>query len=310
MREHLAIVGQHGAMTNATPARPETPIPAAAGVGLRPVHYREILEHSPEIGWFEVHPENYMGAGGPPHRYLEAIREDYPLSLHGVGLSIGGAHPLDRAHLARLAALVRRYQPALFSEHLAWSTHTDGCLNDLLPLPYTEATLEHVAHHVAQAQDVLGRRILIENPATYLRFAETSLAETQFLEELACRTGCGLLLDVNNVYVSATNHGFDPGAYIDRLPMRFVEEIHVAGHVQREDDRGQPLLIDSHDTTVADPVWRLLEQALQSTGPRPVLVEWDSSIPAWDELMQEALRAEQFLHRAQAVEGRRHAAAV
>jgi uncharacterized protein len=309
MREHLAIVGQRGGITNTPPARPEAPIPAAAGVGLRPVHYRHILEHRPAVGWFEVHPENYMGAGGPPHRYLEAIREHYPLSLHGVGLSIGGAHPLDRAHLARLAALVRRYEPALFSEHLAWSTHTDGCLNDLLPLPYTEATLEHVVNHVAQTQDVLGRRILIENPATYLRFAESSLAETQFLEELACWTGCGLLLDVNNVYVSATNHGFDPSAYIDRFPMRFVEEIHVAGHVQREDDRGQALLIDSHDTTVADPVWRLLEQALELTGPLPVLVEWDSSIPVWDGLMREALRARRFLHRAQAVERRCHAAA-
>lgn len=310
MREHLAMVGQRGAITSAAPTRSEAPIPAYAGVGLRPAHYTDILAHRPAIGWFEVHPENYMGAGGPPHRYLEAFREDYPLSLHGVGLSIGGAHPLDRAHLARLAALVRRYQPALFSEHLAWSTHTDGCLNDLLPLPYTEATLEHVAHHVAQTQDALGRRILIENPATYLRFAESSLAETQFLEELAGRTGCGLLLDVNNVFVSAINHGFDPGAYIDRFPMRFVEEIHVAGHARREDDRGQPLLIDSHDAPVADPVWRLLERALEFTGPVPVLVEWDSSLPAWDELMREALRAQQFLHRVQAVEGHRHAAAV
>lgn len=310
MREPLAIVGHRGGATNAPPVRSEAPIPAHAGVGLRPAHYRHILEHQPEVGWFEVHPENYMGAGGPPHRYLEAVREHYPLSLHGVGLSIGGAHPLDRAHLARLAALVRRYQPALFSEHLAWSTHTDGFLNDLLPLPYTEATLEHVTHHVAQTQDALGRRILIENPATYLRFAESGLAETQFLEELASRTGCGLLLDVNNVFVSATNHGFDPSTYINRFPMRFVEEIHVAGHAQREDDRGQPLLIDSHDTTVADPVWRLLEQALKFTGPRPVLVEWDSSIPVWEELMREALRAKQFLRHVQAGEGRRHAAAV
>ena len=310
MPEHRAIVGQRVGMAHTPPARPEAPTPAAAGVGLRPVHYRHILEHRPAVGWFEVHPENYMGAGGPPHRYLEAIREDYPLSLHGVGLSIGGAHPLDRAHLARLAALVRRYQPDLFSEHLAWSTHSGGFLNDLLPLPYTEATLAHVAHHVIHTQDALRRRILVENPATYLRFTESSLAETQFLEELACRTGCGLLLDVNNVFVSAINHGFDPGAYIDRFPMRFVEEIHVAGHARREDDGGQPLLIDSHDAPVADPVWRLLEQALEFTGPVPVLVEWDSSLPPWDELMREALRAQQFVHRVQAVEGHRHAAAV
>lgn len=310
MLDGVSNSGRGGVPSGAPRVRPTASTPASAGVGLKPAHYCHILEHRPAIGWFEAHPENYMGAGGPPHRYLEAIRARYPLSLHGVGLSIGGAHPLDRGHLARLAALVRRYEPALFSEHLAWSTHTGGCLNDLLPLPYTEATLEHVACHVAQVQDGLGRRILMENPATYLRFAESSLEETQFLEELACRTGCGLLLDVNNVYVSATNHGFDAGAYIERFPMRFVEEIHVAGHVRREDDLGQPLLIDSHDTPVADPVWTLLERALEFTGPLSVLVEWDSSIPAWDGLMREALRAQQILQDLQTLEHHRHATPV
>ncbi|TVP88017.1 MAG: DUF692 domain-containing protein [Thioalkalivibrio sp.] len=299
--------GHAGGCAAAVRNRPVAPIPASAGVGLKPAHYQHILEHRPAIGWFEVHPENYMGAGGPPHRYLEAIRELYPLSLHGVGLSIGGAGRLDRAHLERLATLVRRYQPALFSEHLAWSTHTRGFMNDLLPLPYNEETLAHVAGHVAEVQDALGRRMLVENPATYLRFEDSSIAETQFLEELATRTGCGLLLDVNNVYVSGTNHGFDPPGYLDRFPTRLVEEIHVAGHVRREDDLGQPLLIDSHDAPVADPVWALLEQALQVAGPLPVLVEWDSSIPAWDGLMREATRAQRILH-ARTTEHRRHAA--
>jgi len=302
------MLGYTGACAANARTRPDSPIPASAGVGLKPAHYQHILEHRPAIGWFEVHPENYMGAGGPPHRYLEAIRERYPLSLHGVGLSIGGAHPLDREHLGRLAALVRRYQPALFSEHLAWSTHTRGFMNDLLPLPYNDETLAHVAGHIGEVQDALGRRMLVENPATYLRFEDSSIAETQFLEELATRTGCGLLLDVNNVHVSGTNHGFDPAAYLDRFPMRFVEEIHVAGHVRREDDLGKPLLIDSHDAPVADPVWALLEQALQDTGPIPVLVEWDSSIPAWDGLMREASRAQQILHARTTQEHRHHAA--
>jgi len=173
------MLGYTGACAANARTRPDSPIPASAGVGLKPAHYQHILEHRPAIGWFEVHPENYMGAGGPPHRYLEAIRERYPLSLHGVGLSIGGAHPLDREHLGRLAALVRRYQPALFSEHLAWSTHTRGFMNDLLPLPYNDETLAHVAGHIGEVQDALGRRMLVENPATYLRFEDSSIAETR-----------------------------------------------------------------------------------------------------------------------------------
>lgn len=288
-------------------ARAQTSIPASAGVGLKPAHYRDILEARPAAGWFEVHPENYMGAGGPPHRYLEAVRELYPLSLHGVGLSIGGAQPLDTAHLARLAALVQRYQPGLFSEHLAWSTHTTGFLNDLLPLSYNDSTLAHVASHVSQVQEFLGRSMLLENPATYLRFSDSPIAETEFLEELASRTGCGLLLDVNNAYVSAINHGFDAVDYLDRFPMEFVQEIHVAGHVRRVDDLKQPLLIDSHDTPVSDPVWGLLERVLTQSGPYPVLVEWDSDIPEWAILMDQAARAQRTLERCHPAEDRHHA---
>ena len=271
-----------------TAARPVTAaIPAAAGVGLKPLYYQTILDQHPEVGWFEVHPENYMGEGGPPHYYLTAIRERYPLALHGVGLSLGGAKPLDQEHLQRLAALVQRYEPGLFSEHLAWSTHSTGFLNDLLPLPYTESTLAHVARHIDQVQTTLQRSILIENPATYVRLADSAISETQFLAELAQNTGCGLLLDVNNVQVCATNHGFDPVAYIQRFPVQYVAEIHLAGHVQRQDDAGHPLLIDSHDAPVTPGVWNLLERSLQRTGPVPVLLERDSSLPPWAELWAE-----------------------
>ncbi|MGF1613681.1 MAG: DUF692 family multinuclear iron-containing protein [Gammaproteobacteria bacterium] len=278
-------------------ARVEASIPTNAGVGLKPAHYRTILEKRPQVGWFEVHPENYMGEGGPPHRYLEAIRELYPISLHGVGLSIGGEQPLDAHHLERLAALVRRYQPGLFSEHLAWSTHATGFLNDLLPLSYNEETLAHVVAHVSQTHDYLGVRILLENPSTYVRFSDSYISEPQFLGEVADRTGCGLLLDVNNVHVSAVNHGFDAGAYIDHFPMQHVAEIHVAGHLHQRGDLGEPLLIDSHDRPVQRAVWALLEQTLERTGPLPVLIEWDAHIPDWALLFEQAQQAERIIHR-------------
>ena len=194
-------------------------IPARAGVGLKPEHYRDVLDSFPNIGWFEVHPENYMGAGGWPHHVLERVRARYPLSMHGVGLSIGGAEPLNREHIDRLKALVKRYQPGLVSEHLAWSTHEGHFLNDLLPLPYNEATLAHVAQHVDELQTALGRRVLIENPSTYVTFSTTDMSEIDFLSELVRRTGCGLLLDCNNVYVCAVNHHFDPAAYLDAFPV-------------------------------------------------------------------------------------------
>lgn len=271
------------------------PIPARAGVGLKPEHYRDILEGRPDVGWFEVHPENYMGAGGPPHHVLTRVREAYPISLHGVGLSIGAARPLDREHLARLKALVDRYQPGLFSEHLAWSTH-DGCfLNDLLPLPYTDEVLAHVSRHVDDVQTTIGRRMLIENPSTYVRFAENDMDEIAFLTALARRTGCGLLLDINNVYVSATNHGYDAAAYTDAFPVEHVGEIHLAGHAETEDDDGARLLIDAHDRSVLDAVWALYAQALQRTGPVPTLIEWDNDIPAWPVLFDEAMRAERIM---------------
>lgn len=271
------------------------PIPARAGVGLKAEHYSDILGSRPEIGWFEVHPENFMGAGGAPHHFLTLIREHYPLSLHGVGLSIGSSGPLDRGHLDRIAALVERYEPGLFSEHLAWSTHDGAYLNDLLPLPYTEETLQTVCEHVAQVQDHLNRRMLLENPSTTVRFAGSEMDEIAFLTEIVRRTGCGLLLDVNNVFVSSTNHGLDPVAYIDAFPVEHVGEIHLAGHAVTEDDAGAPLLIDAHDRRVIDTVWDLYARAIARAGPRPTLIEWDNDIPAWDVLFAEARQAERVM---------------
>jgi len=269
-----------------------SPIPPRAGVGLKPQHYRDVLDGAPDIGWFEVHAENYMGAGGPPHAYLTAVREQYPLSIHGVGLSIGGSGPLDKDHLGRLRALIERYQPALFSEHLAWSSHETVYLNDLLPLPYTDETLELVCTHIDEAQEALQRQMLLENPSTYVAFAETSMSEGEFLRGVVQRTGCGLLLDVNNVFVQAINHGFDAAAYIDGFPAEHVGEIHLGGHDEDADDNGAALLIDDHGREVGDPVWALYARALARTGPKPTLIEWDNDVPDWPTLFAEAKRAD------------------
>lgn len=269
-----------------------SPIPPRGGVGLKPEHYRAILESEPDIGWFEIHAENYMGEGGPPHAYLTAIRERYPVSLHGVGLSIGGAGPLDKAHLSRLRALADRYEPGLFSEHLAWSSHDTVYLNDLLPLPYTEATLDRVCAHIDEVQEAMGRRMLLENPSTYVAYAETTMSEVAFLRAVVRRTGCGLLLDVNNVFVQATNHGFAPADYLAAFPVEHVGEVHLGGHAEDEDADGAPLLIDDHGCEVADPVWALYRDAVLKTGPVPTLIEWDNDVPAWDVLLAEARRAD------------------
>ncbi len=265
------------------------------GVGFKAKHFEPIVETRPELGFFEVHAENYMGAGGPPHRRLDAIRERYPLSLHGVGLSIGSPGPLDRAHLARLAAVARRFEPALVSEHLAWSTHKGAFFNDLLPLPYTAETLARVTDHIDEAQNALGRTILLENPSTYVAFAESTIAETDFLREIARRTGCGLLLDVNNVFVSATNHGYEPDRYLAEFPLRAVGEIHLAGYAEEADDAGLPLLIDAHNSPVRDSVWALYAEAIRRLGAVPTLIEWDNDLPAWPTLLGEARRAERAI---------------
>ena len=273
-------------------------IPARAGIGLKPDHYEQILDRGVEIGWFEVHAENYMEAGGAPHRFLTAIRERYPLSVHGVGMSIGGAASVDTEHLMRLRSVCERYEPGLVSEHLAWSTHDGVFFNDLLPLPYNGETLARVCEHIDQIQDVLARKILLENPSTYIQFDNSDRTEIEFLREVVLRTGCGLLLDVNNVFVCATNHSFDPAAYIDHFPIEHAGEIHLGGHARDQDDAGSELLIDAHGTSVSDPVWALYARALTRAGPVPTLIEWDNEIPTLDVLHEEARRAERILQRA------------
>lgn len=270
-------------------------LPTRAGLGLKPAHYRDILESGPDIGFFEVHAENYMVPGGPMHHYLERIREQYPLSLHGVGLSIGADAPLDKAHLDALAVLIDRYQPQAFSEHLAWSSHGDVFLNDLLPLPYTATTLNRVCDHIEQVQTRLGCRMLLENPATYLEFATSTLAETDFITEVIRRTGCGLLLDVNNAFVSCVNHHRDAQAYIRALPLEQVEQIHLGGFATQADSKGDPLLIDSHGAPIAREVWALYTNVLELIGPMATLIERDNDVPSFDVLLAEARLAESRL---------------
>lgn len=265
-------------------------LPIAAGVGLKPEHVETILETEPRLGFFEVHAENYMGEGGLPHHQLAAIAGRYPLSLHGVGLSIGGEGDLDRDHLKRLRRLVERYRPASFSEHLAWSTHESTFFNDLLPLPYTPETLDRVARHVAETQDFLGVRMLLENPSTYLVFEESTIDEIDFLASVSECTGCGLLLDVNNVVVSSINHRLDPVAYVDRFPLDKVREIHLAGYDEVTDEAGERLLIDAHASPVLPDVFDLYRHVLRRAGPLPTLVEWDNDVPEFPVLYDEALR--------------------
>jgi uncharacterized protein (UPF0276 family) len=266
-------------------------MPTAIGVGFKPQHADEVVHGDHALGFFEVHAENYMGAGGPPHHVLGLVRERFPLSLHGVGLSIGGAQPLDRDHLLRLRRLVERYEPALFSEHLAWSTHDGVFLNDLLPLPYNRESLTRVCEHIDLVQEKLRMRMLLENPSTYVVFDNSTMSEVDFLRAVVARTGCGLLLDVNNVYVSAVNHGFAPTAYLDAFPVEHVAEIHLAGFAEDRDDDGARLLIDAHGTPVADAVWSLYRRALARMGPVPTLIEWDNDVPDFAVLAAEAARA-------------------
>jgi len=276
------------------------PLPARPGVGYKPQHFAQIVEDAEPVGWLEIHAENYMGDGGRPIAQLRHLAERFAMSVHGVGLSIGGEGPLDTGHLARLKHLCGWLDPSSFSEHLAWSTHDSDFLNDLLPLPYTEETLARVVRHVDQVQDAIGRRMLLENPSVYVEFADTALDEIDFLTEIARRTGCGLLLDVNNVYVSCTNRQTDPDTYIDRFPHQFVGEIHLGGHDEDRDDAGSPLLIDSHGCEIVDPVWRLYERTIARGGPRPTLIEWDNDVPDWPVLVAEAARAAQIIDRVSA----------
>ncbi|MEJ2760054.1 MAG: DUF692 domain-containing protein [Gammaproteobacteria bacterium] len=267
-------------------------LPPRSGLGLKAKHYRTVMDDSPETGWFEVHPENYMGAGGLPHRYLTEIHERYPLSMHGVGLSLGSADGIDDRHLNTLRELVHRYRPEALSEHLAWNRFDSVYVNDLLPVPYHEESLRVFADNIDKAQETLGRPIMIENPSVYVGFVDHACAEPEFLTALASRTGCGLLLDVNNVFVSACNLGFDPCTYIKAVPPGLVGEIHLSGHaIQLIQDT--EVRIDDHGSPVKQPVWELYEFTLRHLGRYiPTLIEWDTDVPALHVLLAEAARAD------------------
>jgi uncharacterized protein (UPF0276 family) len=271
------------------------PVPAQAGVGLRSPHFQRVLAERPPVPWFEVHSENFFCEGGGVHDVLEHVRRDYPLSLHGVGLSLGRADALDPTHLQRLGELVARYEPALVSEHLCWGAIGARHFNDLLPLPYTEEALDCAAGHVAQVQEYIGRPLLVENVSSYLAWRHSTVPEWEFVASLAARTGCGILLDVNNVYVNSVNHGFDPSVYIQAIPAETVGEIHLAGFTRKQ-GLDAPLLIDSHSRRVSPEVWSLYEQALEHCGAKPTLIEWDRDIPALEVLQDEAYHAQEILN--------------
>ena len=275
---------------------PFSPVPPRAGAGFKGEHAEAVCGERPDIGWFEVHPENYMVAGGPRPAMLEAVRRIYPLSLHGVGLSLGGAERLDRAHLAALRALADRFQPGLVSEHIAWSAHGGVWFADLLPPSLSEAGLERLCDNVDEMQEALGRQVLIENPASYLVLPDREMDELAFIVEAARRTGCGLLVDVNNIHVSAANTGLDAEGYVDAIPGELIGEIHLAGFAV-DDSGGERVLIDSHGAAVDDAVWQLYARLIERVGARPTLVEWDKDIPAWEVLHAEAMKAEALLSR-------------
>jgi uncharacterized protein len=264
-----------------------SPIPTQAGIGLRFLHHQAVVESRPDVAWMEVHTENYMG-GGTPLRYLDAIRRDFPISLHGVGLSLGSFEGLDQAHLERIRQVAERIEPGLMSEHIAWSVVAGTYLADLLPLPMTEEALEVVCRHVDQTQSFLKRRILVENPSSYLTFGHSTIPEWEFIAAVAERTGCGILCDVNNIYVSAHNHGWDASTYLAALPTAAIGEIHLAGHTVRPLPDGSVVRIDDHGSHVIDDVWGLYEEALTRFGPVPTLIEWDTNVPPLDVLLGEA----------------------
>jgi uncharacterized protein (UPF0276 family) len=278
-------------MPAAAPAKATTPIPPRGGIGLRAEHYRDVLDTRPDIGWLEVHSENYFELGGIPFHYLEQARYRYPVSLHGVGLSLGSTDPLNRDHLKKLKALVGRIEPGLVSDHLCWCSVDGRYLSDLLPLPYTEEALVHTAERVRQVQDFLGHRLLIENPSSYLEYRHSTIPEWEFLAELADRADCDILLDVNNVYVSSVNHGYDPHGYLAAIPAGRVREIHLAGHSVREFPEGT-FLVDTHNAPVCAAVWDLYRETVRRLGPRPTLIEWDSELPALSFLVEEMNRAD------------------
>jgi uncharacterized protein len=273
------------------------PIPASAGIGLRFQHHRAAVEEKPPVAWFEVHSENYLG-GGTPLKYLDAVRRDYPVSLHGVGLSLGSAQGLDQRHLARIRALMERIEPGLVSEHLAWNAADGTHFADLLPLPLTEEALAVACRNIEVTQDFLGRQILLENPSSYLRYRHSTIPEWEFIAAIAERTGCGILCDVNNIFVSACNHGFDARHYVCSLPAARIGEIHLAGHRLRRLEDGRAIRIDDHGSRVCDEVWQLYALAVEQFGRLPTLIEWDTDVPPLGTLLEEAAKAQSIMTRA------------
>ncbi len=285
----------HTQMPQKFAARPT--IPARAGIGLRSQHHRDAFDSQVQVGWLEVHSENYFGSGGVPLRDLETLRVDYPISLHGVGMSLGSADELDFQHLKQLKDLIQRIEPGLVSEHLSWSSFGGKYLNDLVPIPYTDETLAFLVARVAWVQEYLGREILIENPSSYLEYQFSTLSEAEFINELARRSGCGILLDINNVYVSCRNHGWNALDYLQAIQAEKVGEIHLAGHsVNRVGE--QHILIDTHNGPVCEAVWQLFQTAIQRLGNRPTLIEWDADLPTWQRLIAEAETADVYLGQA------------
>ena len=280
-----------------------------AGASFKPEHLSSIMESRFNSAFFEIHAENYMGKGGAPHAQLSVLRQDYPISVHGVGLSIGAPGRLDPEHLSRLVKIVERYQPVMVSEHLAWSTHDDIYLNDLLPVPYNKEVLDRVCDHIDEVQTALGRQMLLENPSTYVMFETSNMSETDFIRDISKRTGCGLLLDINNVFISATNHNYVPEDYLAAFPLDRVGEIHLAGHATEQDGMGNPLLIDSHDREVSQAVWDLYRHIVTLCGPIPTLIEWDNNVPRWPVLVSEMELANAIIDDVarQPLLGRRHA---
>lgn len=264
------------------------------GIGLRAEHEQAVLDEQPDIGWLEVHSENYFGEGGRPLSQLLDIAERYPISLHGIGLGLGNTEPLDYGHLSRLKSLADQVNPVLMSEHLCWTAFEGRHFGDLLPLPYTEEAAAHVATRIDTVQQYLGRRMLIENVSCYLEFEAAEMSEWEFLLDVVRRSGCGILLDVNNIYVNGCNHGYDPQAFLEAVPAEWVGEIHIAGHSRREIE-GQTLLIDSHDQPVCPEVWALCSSAIDRLGAKPILLERDVNLPPLSQLLSEAGNARQLL---------------
>lgn len=262
-----------------------------AGASYKPCYFEDVLTGDHPISWLEIHAENYLMDGGPVRDQLEQLRQYFPISCHGVGLSIGSSDPLDQVHLDRIKALIDWLEPVIFSEHLAWSSHGGHFFNDLLPLPYNRSTLRQVIQHVDQVQENLKRSILLENPSTYLQFHDQEMTESQFLSEVVQRAGCGLLLDINNAHINAVNHNSCARNFINTLPLDAVGEIHLAGHFKDNDKQGAPLLIDSHNQPVSPEVWILFEDVIERTGPIPTLIEWDDDLPTFEELAEEVMKA-------------------